>query len=349
MNVKNRIEWIDFLRGFAIVLVVALHVMDYRLRISAPLNFDAFFCDFTVAIGHFGVPFFLFITGFLLLDRKYTKENIIRFYKRNFCGLLLTTEIWLFMLYVFFALSGYIVFNINDLLDVLTFTEYKSLYLYTPVTAYIQFWYMPMILKIYLFIPLIAIIISKIPIKIFFALLTIFTIYAFAADTFLQFKYTLETDFFYRFKFHCDAFFAYVLWGYAIKKAVFNFLSGKVCLSLFVVSFMIVYYVVKDAHNIQYEFLPLCMAALFFTVLIERLHIKNINKIIFTLGKYSFPIFLIHAQWQTFLFLFCDMPALNSISLHIVIYTFFIIFTSIVIVKILNRFEFISKYLFYMK
>ncbi|MBO6304723.1 MAG: acyltransferase [Selenomonadaceae bacterium] len=349
MSVKKRVEWIDFLRAFAIVLVVLLHIIDYRCRISEPANFDEWFCDFATGIGHLGVPFFLFITGFLLLDRKYTKENIIRFYKKNFLGLLLTTELWFLILYLFFSLSGYMVFNINDLLDILTFTDYKGLYLYAPVTAYIQFWYLPMILRIYLFIPFIAIIISKIPIKIFYACLIIFTLYAFAADTFSHFQYAPKTDFFSRFKFYCDAFFAYVLWGYAIKKAAFDFLSKKICAVFFIISFAIMFYVIRYAHNIQYEFLPLIIAAIMFTVIIKKLRIKNIGKIIFTVSKYSFPIYLIHAEWQTFLFLFCDMPILNSISLHVIVYTFLITFTSIVIVKILNRFEFISKYLFYMR
>ena len=46
-------------------------------------------------IGRLGVPIFFMMSGYLLLDKNYNRENSQKFYGKNLLGLILSTEIWI--------------------------------------------------------------------------------------------------------------------------------------------------------------------------------------------------------------------------------------------------------------
>lgn len=94
----QRIQWIDMVRGIAILCVILCHVTEniYQLNVdsislldfpSKIFVFSAFTC------GRLGVPLFLFISGYLLLDRHYGMEGCCKFWKKNLLSLLITVEI----------------------------------------------------------------------------------------------------------------------------------------------------------------------------------------------------------------------------------------------------------------
>ena len=85
---KNRVEWIDLVRAIAILTVLYIHATDGIFIISsdAILNYTIYSRIFNFAslfIGRIGVPFFLMITGYLLLDRHYDDERVRKFWKKN--------------------------------------------------------------------------------------------------------------------------------------------------------------------------------------------------------------------------------------------------------------------------
>ncbi len=59
--------------------------------------------------SHLGVPLFLMISGALLLEKRIKDENDIRrFYRHNLLGLVITSEIWYFLMFWFrvFVIPG---------------------------------------------------------------------------------------------------------------------------------------------------------------------------------------------------------------------------------------------------
>ena len=85
---KNRVEWIDLVRAIAILTVLYIHATDgiYIISSDAILNYTVFSRIFNFAslfIGRIGVPFFLMITGYLLLDRSYDDERVRKFWQKN--------------------------------------------------------------------------------------------------------------------------------------------------------------------------------------------------------------------------------------------------------------------------
>mgnify|MGYP000697734088 CR=1 FL=1 len=47
-----------------------------------------------IGLSTLGVPLFLMISGYLLLDRDYTKERTLTFFKRNLLPLVVSYEIF---------------------------------------------------------------------------------------------------------------------------------------------------------------------------------------------------------------------------------------------------------------
>jgi surface polysaccharide O-acyltransferase-like enzyme len=104
--------------------------------------------------GRCGVPLFMYLTGYLVLTKKFeTTEDINRFYKTHLCPLIAVSTGW-GVLYYFY---GIIVFKrdfsiIRLILEVLTFNNYEGS----------QFWYIPCILGLYLFIPFVSMVLNKV-------------------------------------------------------------------------------------------------------------------------------------------------------------------------------------------
>ncbi|MEE0924090.1 MAG: acyltransferase family protein [Methanobrevibacter sp.] len=89
----------DFVRAIAILTVLYIHATDgiYIISSDAIMNYTIYSRIFNFAslfIGRIGVPFFLMITGYLLLDRSYNDERVRKFWNKNCKGLIIVTVIW---------------------------------------------------------------------------------------------------------------------------------------------------------------------------------------------------------------------------------------------------------------
>ena len=87
---RKRILWLDYARCFAIICVVFIHsveriYVEYDAHEIANLAASSlWFRNIAFAIGRLGVPLFLAISGYLLLDRDYSSaDKIFKFYKHN--------------------------------------------------------------------------------------------------------------------------------------------------------------------------------------------------------------------------------------------------------------------------
>lgn len=62
------------------------------------------FISFT--IGRLGVPLFLFLSGFLLLQKQINDEkDIFTFYKKNLISLVIANSIWVIIYNIFFVIT----------------------------------------------------------------------------------------------------------------------------------------------------------------------------------------------------------------------------------------------------
>lgn len=147
---KKRQVWLDVIRCFAILCVVLCHSAEtcYRpiLLGEEPAGLSLWLRETSLfLIGRLGVPLFLAITGALLLGRTY--DHATAFYKRSLLPLFLTTEVWIFLNYLFCGYFQNKGFRWIDLIYEMLFLKESSLS---------HMWYMPTILGCYVAVPFLA-------------------------------------------------------------------------------------------------------------------------------------------------------------------------------------------------
>lgn len=103
---KKRILFIDHIRALAILMVIMCHVIDvnclFWLGYQEMSGARQIILYTLLIFGRCGVPLFLMITGYLLLDRDYSDGKWKSFYLHKWLHLFLLTEIW-FIIYEGFS------------------------------------------------------------------------------------------------------------------------------------------------------------------------------------------------------------------------------------------------------
>lgn len=364
MKSNERLIFIDFARSFAILCVILCHVIElayvlfeYNLPPTGIISEIIIFSLFT--LGRLGVPLFLFISGYLLLNRNYKSENILRFWKTKWLRLLLTAELWIILFYIFPCLSGK--------KDLHFFTMIKQLLFLEPCN-YSHMWYMPMILGLYLFLPFVALVLQQIKprILLFPGIMTfvwlfilpianiIFTALGHSSSsTSLSLNFSGGTYGFY------------LILGFLVSQGVFRCIRIS-CLGLVGVSTFIgtVLLQVFSYHNLQpynvwYDcglllICALCIFESFSRVTThpfeqEHSHVRKpsfLQKLVGDLSKCSFGIYILHNPILIFL-----MPYSHMLSKPISIIVLFIIVTCIswFIVHVACTLPIVGKVLFYAK
>lgn len=162
-TVKKRIAWLDFARSLAIFSVVVVHSLEmvYKLEFNDMMKIgevSLIFRDIVFTFGRTGVPIFLALTGFLLLDRDFsTSDKILKFYKKNLLPLWLTTVIWIVIYFIAGILKGTMEADFVGLLK-------DVLFLRTYLMGHM--WYMPMIIGMYVALPFVSNAIKNISSKV---------------------------------------------------------------------------------------------------------------------------------------------------------------------------------------
>ena len=136
----SRLPWIDLVRMIALFCVILCHSVEgiYSLNIDFMLsvsNRTRVFAITGFTVGRLGVPLFLLITGYLMLDREYDTRSTVMFWKRSWLHLLICTVVW-FLLYDIFLC----IVNAKSP-DLITIAE-NLLFLRTVNMSHV--WYMPM-------------------------------------------------------------------------------------------------------------------------------------------------------------------------------------------------------------
>ncbi|MBE6754004.1 MAG: acyltransferase [Ruminococcaceae bacterium] len=150
---QKRIIWLDGVRTVAIACVLLCHSIEtvYEMTLDewrdAGIISRAFrLCGFTV--GRFGVPLFLFLTGYLMLGRHFANEkDVSSFYRKRLPPLLTSTLFWTAFTFVFLFLYNDEPPNWDAFWRQMTFLGKPSMSM---------LWYMPMIIGVYIAIPFLS-------------------------------------------------------------------------------------------------------------------------------------------------------------------------------------------------
>ena len=172
---KERVLYLDVARTMALLLIVLNHVVNRTFDIySEPYleyetmpHYMSFIKALTSILSRVGVPLFLMITGAIMLNRTYKGvDALYTFYRKNWLGILITSEIWTFILYWTVVYvehpEWYTADGIKDLL-----LNLLSTMLFINQTRVDSMWYIPMILAVYMMIPIFANAIRTLSLKAF--------------------------------------------------------------------------------------------------------------------------------------------------------------------------------------
>lgn len=353
--IKKRVKWIDLARALAIVVVVLCHaventyVLDMKHVQTLPLWSQIFaFAGFS--IGRIGVPFFLMISGYLLLDRDYDSVKIKKFWKKSWLHFLLCTVIW-------FAIYDLIIIVATRQSWLNFWTVLEDLLLWHHVNMW-HVWYMPMVLGLYMVIPFIAIALRKIDDKLLIFPVIFFTFFSFVfhlADVINNVvRPGVPLDNQLAMGFGGSAYWLYLIFGYMVKKGMFKKIKTSTLwmASLISLALCVWLQVWSYGHHVQYNLwydcLPLAVASLSLFELLSRL--KNVRgyRLAKIISYYSFPIYLIH-----FVVLLGIKPLVNGLAVAMpvkVLIMWTVIFAvAFVLSVVINHIPKVGKFLLYTK
>lgn len=311
MKSDKRIEWIDLLRAFAIITVLLCHATEgiYKLNLDYMSNVMLHskiiaFTGFT--IGRLGVPIFLMISGYLLLDRVYDKKKTLKFWKHNWVCLLVCTEFWFLVYDIFLKIYSKQQITLSVLV--------KDLLLIHKIDMG-HTWYMPMILGIYILIPFVATALNSFDIQMLKFPLVFYGMISFGYPLINVINNVLQKESMslqLSNGFSGGAYGFYLLVGYLLKKGILKNLKKQLLVlagaAFFVlaVAFQIWAYSNNYAYNIWYDNPFLLCAAIMIFELVSRIKEVPAYEVVRWMSYYSFAVYLIH-------FMIC-IVAINCVS-----------------------------------
>ena len=136
---RGRIVSFDVIRLIAIFCVVLCHSVETVYKAgNLSLGYGL-----THYLGRLGVPLFLFLTGALIINKEFDSDSIKRFFSHNWFGLVITSEVWILVYWVYGSLCG-------DAFDLALLARYAT---FQEKLPYGFWWYVPTILSIYIALP----------------------------------------------------------------------------------------------------------------------------------------------------------------------------------------------------
>ncbi|MBR4447571.1 acyltransferase [Methanobrevibacter sp.] len=345
---KTRIEWIDLVRAVAILTVLYIHATDgiYIISSDAIVNYTIYSRIFNFAslfIGRIGVPFFLMITGYLLLDRAYDDERIRKFWNTSCKGLIIVTVIWA----VIYVIS----------LQFLTVGSTQVNYAEAGTLFFSHMWYMPMIIGMYLSMPFVASALNHFDVETIYQATIVFTLLAFLLP-FVTLVCEMHgiggLNIQYCQGFSGGIYGIYIILGYLVKKEKFKNVSSSKLWVLATVSFLICvlfqYYafVINYDFFLWYEFPFILLGSFALFELCSRVKTVRFYSWVTVISKYSFAVFLIHNLFRLPLLpLVVQLPFSEPVK-AIVLWILLIVF-SFTAATIIYRIPRFGKYILYMR
>ena len=354
MKQKTHLDWIDFTRCIAICTVILIHVAQdtysFGLDVlpTASLHTQLFeVCVFTV--GRLGVPLFIFISGFLLLDRGYDREHALKFWKKNLLGLFITTEIWIVIYNIFLSWFNGIPFDGITLFQNLIFVKAVG-FTHNPA------WYMPMILGMYLFVPFVANALQKLDWKLYVFPMLIAFGYQFVMPVIniVRISMGASEDLVQLpgLEFGGGIYGFMLIMGFIKKKGIFDKIPDIIIYMSGIISFVIIvgiqifcyeHYVV---YQVWYNCAFILITSFCIFEVISRWKRIPLRRVMRNLAKHSFGIYLIH---KPILMLFWKYVYIEKSSVRIAIISILLLLISWGCVWGISKIPKIGKILFFIR
>lgn len=295
-----RIIWIDYARAFAILTVILCHSTEaiYSLQLGdlqATSIFSRLSALTCFTIGRLGVPIFLFMSGYLMLDRFYDEAACRKFWRSKWLALLLATEAWIVIYNIFLCIINHVGFDPMRLLRNMLFIENVGMG---------HMWYMPMIIGLYLFLPFIANGLKRIdnPRLLLFPLTIACAIFFVTPVASILSQCAGEAAFKSEIAegFSGGAYGCYMLLGYCVRKRSFDSLPTFGIALLGSVGFALTVGLQLFAYSngvfapVWYTNALLLLSGLSMFLLISRMNFLRERRAVFTLSYYSFALYLVH-------------------------------------------------------
>lgn len=292
---KKHQMWLDYSRLIAIMLVIINHSNE-QININ-PLGKSSILLEF---MGRMGVPIFLILTGYLMINREYSKQNIIhKFVKNNLLNICYSAVFWtvVFSFYDFFFLQA----NTDDLIKDLIFQQ-------RPLP---QMWYIQILPVIYAFIPLLSLVKNKLPsyLRGIFIVGTIMLsvggyISTFTDNKYIPFQWNFNGSWSLVFVMISLMFFGSYLDKFANKKIYTTFIVGNSMLILFLSVPLFMHLPLQNIFaNFWYDqpliFISGATISVFLYVVLNSVTIQTRNNLIFQklitlLAKLSYAVYVLH-------------------------------------------------------
>ena len=345
---KTRIEWIDLVRAIAILTVLYIHSVDGIYIISSDVIINLtmgsrIFQFASLFFGRIGVPLFLMITGYLLLDRAYDDEKVNKFWFKNCKMLIIVTILWS------------VVYSISLIFITGTSTQVNTVE--AGNLFFSHMWYMPMIIGMYLSMPFVSNAVRSFDKRTIFNATIIFTLLAFLLpfiSTLLDMAGIHNITIEYCLGFSGGIYGVYIILGYLVKKEMFKKVSSNKLRLLALISFAFCVFFQYYTFTIGYDFFlwyefPFILTGSFALFeLVSRMKSVKFYSQVKILSKYSFAVFLIHNLFRLPLLpLIVDLP-FSEPTKALLLWSLLVVF-SYVAAAIIYRIPKFGKFILYMR
>ena len=349
---QTRIQGLDLIRIFATFAVILIHCLFQFLfledvetvyRMTMPFKLFYFSC---VTIGALGVPLFLMLSGYLLIPRDYDWTKTKKFYKRNFLTILLIWELWI-------PINALIAWNYHGM--EFHKTDLLNMALFLQMQPILHFWYLPVILGIYVFIPYLARMFRAISDKEFLIPLTLIFIYIFVFPSIAHIRgieYDIRLDLGFS-----DGFFGtYVVLGYAFHRFEHQlksyFSRGKLIAIIVILIVAItgvqMWLPVKNGsiYHLWYDFFLIPPTTMAIFILLKDIKFMRLSKLVENISACSFGIYLIHMAIILFLERNGFIDFANGMAAKVLALTVMVPIISFLSVFLLRKVPYLGKLLF---
>lgn len=287
---------VDVLRISAAFLVVLGHVtapfaeyevMETWRTASVASLFYGPFCILSI-------PIFIMLSGMLLLEKN-INDNIMGFYKRRINKVLIPMIVWILIYY------GYNIISKGEAFSLISFMEE---FLVGWKTDHIPWhlWYLPMILSLYVFAPMIKTITEHVDRTVLMGFVLVMFVYECILPLIGEF-FQIELGL-YTYRTFSSIYLFYFMLGYTLNSGVFD-ISPRALTAMFWIGFFTSWLGSVFAYSIGYDMSLIGIARLNTVIMAVSVFLlmkkgafviksSRIQGIVRELGRLSFGVYLIH-------------------------------------------------------
>ncbi|WP_171000629.1 acyltransferase [Lactiplantibacillus pingfangensis] len=369
---KSRKVAFDYLRIIAIFLVVVCHSIPDAYpyfgsgtaavpRFVMLSLFDKLFSSLMAVAGRLGVPFFFMLSGYFLISGfQLTDKAISSFYKKRFLRLLITFELWMILYEIFVRYILGVKAGLLQIITELLFVTKEPSYPNILGSVMIQIWFIPVILGIYLFMPVLVAIVKKLPERFSSWLIILAVGFNFVIPTvnilLKFFGKDIGVNVSLDHGFGGTEFGVYVLIGALIRQGRLAKVSGQLLWGGTIIGIGVTWLMqyigntlMSQSYFTWYDNLFIFIATVSIFELVNRIRTDeySFSNVIMVFSGFSLGIFLIHRPIQIILEKYLFLT--NSSMFNFFINLFATYFLSLLFVYLLSKVKIFRIYLLYEK